>query len=57
MYQIDAQGQIIRIDGAVIERDITSPAYQQFLHWQQNGQPAAEVKPKIVEKAVDIEVE
>lgn len=37
MYKIDAQGKIIRIDGAEIPRDVTNPAYQQFIHWQQFG--------------------
>jgi hypothetical protein len=37
MYQIDQQGQIVRIDGMVIPRDITNPAYTQYLYWQQHG--------------------
>ena len=55
MYRIDAQGKIIRIDGAEIPRDVTNPAYQQFIHWQTHGpHPLAaqeEVPQEVVEKA------
>jgi len=37
MYTKDPQGQIIRIDGKVILKDVTNPDYQQYVHWLANG--------------------
>lgn len=55
MYKTEADGSITRIDGVTVPRDITSPAYQQYLYWQQYGQY---VGPEIMPEApvVDIPV-
>ena len=68
MYTVE-QGQITRIDGTVIVKDITNPNYQQYLYWVQHGtyigpevalEEATPVEiPKVTLKLkpVDIEVE
>jgi len=51
MYKIEPNGDIVRIDGAVIPRDVTNPAYQQFIHWQTHGpHPLAGQEEKLEEK-------
>jgi hypothetical protein len=55
MYKIDPQGQIIRIDGKVILKDVTNFDYQQYIHWLANGphplaQPPMEAPTKVPDK-------
>ena len=38
MYKIETDGSITRIDGLTVPKDVTNPAYQQYLYWQQHGQ-------------------
>lgn len=45
MYKIE-NGQIIRIDGTVIAKDVTNPAYQQYIHWQTHGPHPLAGQPK-----------
>lgn len=50
-YQVDANGVIIR-DGVMIEKDVTSVDYQQFLYFQQYGVDVS-CQPVIVPEVVE----
>lgn len=38
MYKVEPNGEIVRIDGMTIPKDITNPAYTQYLHWMQHNE-------------------
>ena len=52
MYSVDANNVIIRIDGKVIERDVHSHEYQQYLYWDTYGKYLS--KPQPVEAVEEI---
>jgi hypothetical protein len=51
MYKIDPQGQIIRIDGKVILKDVTNVDYQLFMYVLANRvDPATHLPVGVVSK-------
>ena len=55
MYRTEPDGTITRIDGAQIPKDITNPAYVQYLHWVQHKQYIGPELPKDDEQWVEPE--
>ena len=57
MYRVDANNVIIRIDGKVIERDVHSHEYQQYIYWETYGKYLSKPQPPEPEEAEEPVVE